>query len=39
MIDANVLDEFNAVIARIQKKIKAKKEQKDTEDTITDEKD
>lgn len=27
MIDANVLDEFNAVIERIQKKIKAKKEQ------------
>lgn len=27
MIDANVLDEFNEVIERIQKKIKKKKEQ------------
>ena len=27
MIDANVLKEFNEVIMRIQKKIKAKKEQ------------
>ena len=26
MINANVLDEFNAVIVRIKKKIKAKKE-------------
>ncbi len=27
MINANVLDEFNAVIVRIHKKIKVKKEQ------------
>ena len=32
MIDVNVLDEFNAVIVRIQKKIKAKKEQNSSEE-------
>lgn len=32
MIDANALDEFNAVIVRIQKKIKEKKEQNSSEE-------
>ena len=32
MIDANVLEEFNEVIVRIQKKIKAKKEQNSSEE-------
>ena len=32
MIDVNVLDEFNAVIVRLQKKIKAKKEQNSSEE-------
>lgn len=32
MINANVLDEFNAVVVRIKKKIKAKKEQNSSEE-------
>lgn len=38
-MDMGVLNEFNGVVLRLYEKIKAKQEQKDTKDTITEEKD
>ena len=38
-MDMDVLNEFNRVILRLYEKIKAKQAQKDTEDTVTEEKD
>lgn len=38
-MDMDVLNEFDRVILRLYEKIKVKQAQKDTEDTITEEKD